>query len=487
MIFLLCGSLIPLQITFATDYSVSNGTDFGNAITNSLSSANDTIILNQTFDVTSGDLGTYTSQKNLHIKSAAGQNNSVTFTNGLRVSPGLNLIFDSPNLNGSDLFIVQDEGLDVAGIMNLSRGIHGSAESGGYLGTGTGEHGVLTLNGPGTRITVSGNDATLSPLLGTGSLGVYDQATLAINNGELKFNGDARFVGGNLVLGGTSLLSTGTGGIFLDNGSILKGTGTLDTTTGVHLNSGSIIDLDNMNDVLNIDGGGLFIDETSKVKVKATTDPFGTPQNAKINVDGAPVVLDGTFILDLLPKYYGINPVIFDILDIAGVNTITGDFDYYRLVQDRYGSVNRAPTADTNLSVEFTPNADPHTRIARTFNQRNVGQGLDGIFVSNTTDPDWQDFFARTFTLSDRQLRNLYGELSGEIYADILTSMPSMNVAKFAFDRVGWDSEHEHVFFGPQYRLSALSNNRAVWAQFLYNQSDFDPDGNAAGYSLNRR
>ncbi|MDR1958803.1 MAG: autotransporter domain-containing protein [Planctomycetaceae bacterium] len=376
--------------------------------------------------------------------------------------------------------------------VDISREVrHGAVadiSTGLYIGVTNNTNGSVVLDGSGTRLNVSGNDPSVVSISGIGSLLVTDGAMLRIsadgsgNNSEVKFNGHAHFVGGTLLLesknGGSALLSTGmtTGWVRFENGSTLTGSGTIEAGNGVHVNSGSRILLNEADDILKINGN-LLLDSTSHVVVSA--DKSGS---SKIEITGT-TELGGTLILDLTPEYYGTAPLDYTVLtSTAGYSN---NFNAYRLLQNRYGTAAKSASSTSNdLIVTLTPYSDPHGRIAETFNEWNTGTALDSVYRSN--DSRWSGFFKEVMGMSDAQARALYHELSGEIYADALMSMPSVGISKTAFDRVTWDSEYGHVLFGPQYRLVAKSNNRSVWAEFLYDHHQVDSDTNAAGYSLKR-
>jgi|GEM_PF-6489524 len=492
-------SLFSMVFTLsAAEFTVNNSAALESALQqiNANGDADNTIILGN--NITVNDITLFydhvSKNKRIFIKSNNGAN-TLTFSDGVLIPKNLQLVFDVPNDNESNVFSTTGTAdfLRINGNMELRNGVLVEA-AGVYLGTEIPGHpptsepstASLILSDKGTLLKVT-NSASTPHIIhdiidDKSSLLVKDRAMLEITpHGEFGMNGNAYFNRGNLVLSSAGIdqgtFSAGTGGLYLENFSFITGTGRINADQGVHLNKSAIM-LDNPTDVLTIHGG-LWLSSDSMVKIKADN----TAQNAFVDVASGPTALDGSFVLDLTPQYYGTTPREYSVL--TSNDPMSGDFDVYRLLQSRYGTVSKSANSTAHdLRVNFNPYLDPYRRIARTFNESEVGRTLDSILQSN--DPAWTAFLGDTFSMSDARLLELYNELSGEIYADMLMSMPSSNAAKYAFDRVGWDSQYGHVFYGPQYRLSAVSNNRAFWAQGLYDQNQVDTDGNAAEFKLKR-
>jgi len=344
--------------------------------------------------------------------------------------------------------------------------------------------GSLLVTGPGSTLNVTGIGTPPPTILGTGTIfvtngGTINMASSMPNNAQIALNGNTVFDSAFLNQGTGSLLNAGTGRIDFDHGSVVTSTGNLSAVQGIHVND-SVLNVSGKNGVLNIDGG-LYLNSGSTVGITVGNT---SGVNGKINIVNGPAVLGGTLLIHPENTYFGTAQKSYEIMNAPGASDpISGDFSNLRLTQNRFGTVgiDTANSDDTKLTILLNPSATPFSGIAQTRNERSVGQTFDAINQMQL--PAFAPLMQYTWGLSDAQLLNLYNQYSGEIRAETLR-LPLANVSQMAFDRVGWDSQYGHVFFGPQYRLAATKSRAATWFRPYYADDHVNGDGNASGYNL---
>ena len=335
-----------------------------------------------------------------------------------------------------------------------------------------GDGGTVLVTGEGSTLIVTGTPGKTDQ----GFLAVTGSGTLVLNNtGKIAFDGNALFDKGYLIQQAGTLLDVTDGRIVFGNGSVVSSAGTLIAGDGVHVKSGSVLNVLGANGTLLIKGGDLEFSDTSTLGITLNASRDAGRIEAANNVN---VILKGSLLVT--PEYgYYTTPHKFAIIE-SNAGTISGDFDNVSLINARLGTITTDGTDPNAFFMTFTPSTTPYSNFTRTFNEHSVGETFDEIHRLQL--PNFLPLMQETWTKSDAELRTLYNGLSGEIRAETM-AMPLVAPGRMAFDRVTWDSATGHVAFGPQYRLAASGSRRAAWVRPYYIGDKVESDGNASRYT----
>ncbi|MDR2762710.1 MAG: hypothetical protein LBB88_08935 [Planctomycetaceae bacterium] len=196
---------------------------------------------------------------------------------------------------------------------------------------------------------------------------------------------------------------------------------------------------------------------------------------------------------------------------------ITRIFDKLEIVPWRffvspYQEVRRDADGNDSLWVSMKLKKNPFEESSQTYNERSTGKVLDYIY--NLRDDKWLPVLRHFWYLEDPEFLEMYRTLSGEIRAHSL-NLPLQNPWTFNQNRFEFrqclNKSHRHGYdkidqLDPC-EMSKMANNvngcqtyadklikcwnrikkdMRVWGDYIYEQADYDSDGNAGTFNLNR-
>ena len=426
-----------------------------------------------------------------------------------------------------------------------------------YIGVAAGSSGTVSILNEGTVLNVYEDTINTTPITiaGSGTLSVSDQATTEMYaDSRIQVGGNIMFSNAALLhmYGGSTIISqpAGThGGKISFSNARLLGIGTLDAVDGVFftqdgghglLNSQAVIDpglvygwgdhnedvkrygtltFNNSSGLANASGlvltGNVItnFDVNSGDIYGSGPFPYGDHDQDLLVVTGGNAALSGTLKLHArATDYYAQGTDLrYEIVQTqnGGNGTIDSLYDTVDVLPSRFFrgvtqivDESSAGGGNQSLYLSMYRNENPFYETGQTYNQKQTGMGLDSVY--NLDLYEWFPVLRSFWYMGEDETREILSFWSGEVRAHSLL-LPVQSPWRYANNRVGFNKENGHVFFGGQNRAyyrpyvdpcgpsicganlkTAPSNGSGLWGTAIYDYADTNSDGNAGGYQYSR-
>ncbi|MDR0390878.1 MAG: autotransporter domain-containing protein, partial [Planctomycetaceae bacterium] len=235
--------------------------------------------------------------------------------------------------------------------------------------------------------------------------------------------------------------------------------------------------------------------------------------------------LSGTLKIHARLTGYFVDEPSFKVVQTEGDNKsgqfvagrITRMFDKLEVVPYRFfekpsQEIRRDPNGDDALWVSMKLKKNPFEEAGKSHNEKSVGSALDDIYAKR--DEKWLPVLRFFWYLEDPEFLQAYRSFSGEIRAHSLL-LPLQNPWTYNQERFGFrpcrNKNHRHGYDKSNLidpcDMAAMANdvngcdsycNKLIkcwhkhkkdvrlWGSYIYDQADYDSDGNAGSFRLNR-
>lgn len=405
---------------------------------------------------------------------------------------------------------------DTRGTVRINDGAHGVTH-GLYIGLLAGSEGEVSVKGEGSLLEVYEDTSGMAGSTPQGSslLSVSDLATVWMHeNSELRLNGNAVFSNGAMLhLDEGSIIDTMNSRATFTNARV-EGVGTVTGEDGVHFRQDDYY----TEEQAYIDPGlaygwnlrcedplyygtltfGHTLSTTGNVITNFDINSWGDQDHIVVQgdpnntTDAVTAQLGGTLRVHARMTDYYDKDVSFTAVTTVGANgyvgTITDVYDTleimpYRFFENIGQSIVQNGSGDDTLVINLERKDNPFEEAGETHNQKSTGVALDSIYALQLQ--EWLPVLRYFWYLEDPDFLNAYTLFSGEIRAHSLL-MPLSNPWTYANDRVSFSRKTGHVLFGAQHRSFGRERAHGLWGTAIYNKTETDSDGNAAGYELSR-
>ncbi|MDR2171420.1 MAG: hypothetical protein LBP59_14855 [Planctomycetaceae bacterium] len=225
-----------------------------------------------------------------------------------------------------------------------------------------------------------------------------------------------------------------------------------------------------------------------------------------------------------LTKYFLDEPS-FKVVQTEGDNKsgqfvpgrITRTFDRleivpWRFFENPHQEIRRDENGNDALWVSMKLKKNPFEESGKTYNEKSTGNALDDIY--NTRNERWLPVLRYFWYLESPEFLEAYRTFSGEIKAHSLL-LPLQNVWTYNQNRIGFrqcrNKSHRHGYdkidlidpckmtemannvkgcdsFSDRLikRWNKYKKNMRFWGDYIHEQADYDSDGNAGAFNLNR-